>query len=146
MKQLIKLAAAAAAGAAAAGSIVYAQTPPAAQPGPPPRAMVSIYQAAPGQQIGLLEFFAQQDRIAQAAGLAPAQLYVHTNGASWDYMIVSPVPTDEQEAAMGAAARRMGLPWGPRAGLEMRKHVATHTDTFTVGPVTAARAVTALTR
>lgn len=142
MKQLIKLVAAAAAGAVAAGSIVYAQTPPAA----PPRAIVSLYQAAPGQQIGLLNFLAQQDRIAQAAGLAPAQLYVHTNGASWDYMIVGPVATDEQDAAMRAAARQMGVPWGPRAGMELRKHISSHTDTFTIGPVTAAQAVTALTR
>lgn len=140
MKQLIKLAAAAAVGAAAAGSIVYAQTPPAG----PPEAIVSLYQGAPGQQEALLRWFAQQDRVAQAAGVAPGQLYIHTNGDSWDYMVINPVTTPEQDAAMEAAARQMGIPGGPRVSLELRKYISSHTDTFTVGPITAAQALAEL--
>jgi hypothetical protein len=33
----------------------------------------------------------------------------------------------------------MGLPTGPKVGLELRKHIASHTDTFVVGPLTAAQ-------
>ena len=133
MKQIIKLAAAAAFGAIAAGSIVYAQ----ASPPPPPRAIVSVYHAVPGHQEALLNWLAQQDRVAAAAGVAPMQLYAHTDGDSWDYMGIGPVTTEAQDDAMDAAARRMGLQTGPRAGLELRKHIQSHTDTFTVGPMTA---------
>jgi hypothetical protein len=59
MNQLMKLAAAAALGAIASGTIVYAQAGP-----PPPRAIVSLYHAAPGQQEALLRWFAGQDRAA----------------------------------------------------------------------------------
>ena len=137
MKQLMKLAAAAAVGAIAAGSIVYAQAP-ATQP---PRAIVSLYHAAPGQQEALLRWFAEQDRIAQAAGVAPMQLYIHTDGDSWDFMGINPVTTDAQDQAMDAAAKRLGLQSGPRVSLELRKHIASHTDTFTVGPISAAQAL-----
>jgi hypothetical protein len=140
MKQLMKLAAAAAVGALTAGSIAYAQTPPAA----PPTAIVSLYHGAPGQQEALLKWLAQQDRIASAAGVAPGQLYVHTDGDSWDYMIINPVTTPAQDAAMDAAAQKMGLPSGPRVSLELRKYISGHTDTFTIGPVTAAEAVARL--
>ena len=141
MKQLIKLAAAAAVGALAAGSIAYAQTP-----APPPRAMVSLYHAAPGQQEALLRWFAQQDRVAQAAGVGTMQLYIHTDGDSWDYMGINPVTTDAQDQAFDAAAKKMGVTSGPRASLELRKYIAIHTDTYTVGPVTAEQALARLGR
>ncbi len=142
MKHLIKYAAAAAAGAVAAGSIVYAQAPVA----PPPRAIVSLYYAAPGQQEALLRWFADQDRVAQAAGVAPMQLYIHTDGDSWDFMGINPVTTDAQDQAMDAAAKKLGLQSGPRVALELRKHIASHTDTFTVGPISAAQALERLGR
>ena len=134
MKQLLKLAAAATAGAIAAGSVVYAQAP-AAQP----RAIVSLYHAAPGHQVELLKWFAQQDRIAQAAGMPAMQLYVHTDGDSWDYMGINPVTTEAQDAAFDAAAKKLGLPSGPGVGLDLRKHISSHTDTYTMGPTTAAQ-------
>jgi hypothetical protein len=136
MKQLMKLAAAAAVGAIASGTIVYAQATPAG-----PRAIVSLYHAAPGHQAELLKWLAQQDRIAQSAGVAPMQLYIHTDGDSWDYMGINPVTTDAQDAALDAAAKKMGLPSGPAVGLELRKHIQSHTDTFTYGPTTAAQAL-----
>jgi hypothetical protein len=138
MKQLMKLAAAAAMGALAAGSIAYAQAPAAE-----PRAIVSLYHAAPGHQAELLKWFAEQDRIATAAGIAPMQLYVHTDGDSWDYMGINPVTTDAQDAAMDAAAKKMGLRSGPGVSLDLRKHISSHTDTFTIGPVSAAQALAA---
>jgi hypothetical protein len=134
MKQVLKLATAAVAGAIAAASIVHAQAPST-----PPRMVVSIYHAAPGQQVALLKWLAQQDRIAQAAGQQPSQLYVHTDGDSWDYMGISPVTTDAQDEAFDAAAKKMGLPAGPGVGLELRKYIVSHTDTYTMGPTTAAQ-------
>jgi hypothetical protein len=139
MKQLSKLAAAAAVGAFAAGSIVYAQTPAAA-----PRAMIGLYHAAPGQQEALLRWFAQQDRVAQAAGLAPMQLYIHTDGDSWDYMGINPVTTDAQDQALDAAAKKLGVQSGPRVSLELRKYIASHTDTATIGPISAEQALARL--
>ena len=133
MKSVMKYAAAAAAGAIAATSIAFAQT------ASPPRAIISIYHAAPGHQQALLEWLAQQDRIAAAAGVASSQIYAHTDGDSWDYLMIAPVTTDAQDKALDAAAAKMGLPTGPKVGLELRKHIQSHTDTFVVGPMTASQ-------
>lgn len=140
MRQLVKLALAAGAGALAAGSIAYAQAPAF----PQGRATVSLYRAAPGQQVALLRWLAQQDRIAQAAGQPAMQLYVHTDGDSWDYMGINPVTTDAQDDALDAAAKKLGLPSGPGVGLELRKYIAVHTDTITMGPTTAAQYLAAV--
>jgi hypothetical protein len=135
MKQLIKLAAAAALGALASGTIVYAQAGSSA----PAKARIALYRAAPGQQVALLRYFAAQDRASQAAGLPPSQIYAHTDGDSWDYMAIDPVTTPAQDAAVDAAAKKLGLPTGPASNLELRKFISQHTDTFTIGPVTAAQ-------
>jgi hypothetical protein len=138
MKQMMKLAAAAAVGAIAAGSIVYAQ----ASAPEPPKARIALYRAAPGQQVALLKWLAAQDQAAQAAGLPRSQLYAHTDGDSWDYLAIDPVTTPAQDKAVDAAAKKMGLAIGPAASLEFRKYVAVHTDTFVIGPVTAAQYLT----
>lgn len=138
MKTLVKYAAAAAAGAVAAGSITYAQT------SSPPRAIVSLYHAVPGHQEALLQWFAQQERVAQSVGVPATQYYAHTDGDSWDYLAIAPVTTEAQDQAIDVAAAKMGLPAGPRAGLELRKHITGHTDTFVVGPMTAAQLVDAM--
>jgi hypothetical protein len=141
MNQLMKLAAAAALGAIASGTIVYAQAGP-----PAPRAIVSLYHAAPGQQEALLRWFAGQDRAAQAAGVAPMQLYIHTDGDSWDYMGINPVTTPAQDDAIEAAARKLGVSGGVQASMELRRYIASHTDTFTVGPITAEQALARMAR
>jgi hypothetical protein len=135
MNQLIKLAAAAALGALASGTIVYAQ----AATSEPPKARVALYRAAPGQQVALLKWFAAQNRAAQAAGVPVGQLYAHTDGDSWDYMAVDPVTTPAQDAAIDAAAKKMGMATGPAASLELRKYISIHTDTYVIGPVTPAQ-------
>ena len=53
--------------------------------------------------------------------------------------MIAPATTDAQDQALDAAAAKMGLPSGPKVGLELRKHIASHTDTFVVGPLTAAQ-------
>ena len=139
MKQLLKLAVAAAAGALASGTIVYAQAA-----APESRAIVSLYRAAPGQQEALLRWLADQDRVAKSVGIAPMQLYVHTDGDSWDYMGINPVTTDAQDEAMDAAAKKLGLQSGARVSLELRKYIASHTDTATIGPISAEQALARL--
>lgn len=135
MNQLMKLAAAAALGAIASGTIVYAQGGPAE----PPKARVALYRAAPGQQVALLRWIAAQDQAAQAAGVRPGQLYAHTDGDSWDYLMIDPVTTPAQDSAVDAQLRKMGRGTGPAQSLDLRKYIAMHTDTYTIGPVTAAQ-------
>ena len=103
-----------------------------------PRSVVSIYRAAPGHQLALLKWFAQRDEAAKAANVAPSVLYVHQDGASWDFVWISPDLTDAQDKAMDAAAKRMGLTIGPKSGLELREHIAEHSDTIAAGPTSAA--------
>ena len=135
MKQIVKLAAAAAAGALVSGTIVSAQSASTS----PPRVRIAIYRAAAGQQVALLKWLASQDRAAQAAGVPSGQLYAHTDGDSWDYLAVDPVTTPAQDAAIDAAAKKMGMPAGAAASIEFRKYISSHTDTFAIGPTTAAQ-------
>lgn len=135
MHQLMKLAAAAALGAIASGSIVYAQAGAA----DPPKVRVALYRAAPGQQVALLRWLAEQNRAAQAAGVPIGQFYAHTDGDSWDYLAIDPVTTPAQDAAIDAQLKKMGRPTGAGQSLEFRKFIASHTDTFAIGPTTPAQ-------
>jgi hypothetical protein len=123
---------------AAAAALTFA-VPTATSAQEAGRATVSLYRAAPGHQIELLKWIAQQDRISAAAGIAPGQVYAHTDGDSWDYMVVYPQTTPAQDEALDAAAKKMGLPYGPMVGIELRKHIAIHTDTLVRGPMTASQ-------
>jgi hypothetical protein len=109
-----------------------------------PAHIVSLYRAAPGQQLALLKWMAQQDRASAAAGVGASQIYVHTSGDSWDYLVINPVTTQAQDDAVEAAAKRMGIVSGPRAGMEFRKMIASHTDTTADGPMTAAQVLALL--
>jgi hypothetical protein len=104
-----------------------------------PEAIVSLYRAAPGQQVALLKWMAAQDRASQAAGLPASQVYVHTSGDSWDYLVINPVTTKAQDDAIEAAAKKMGIATGPQASIEFRTMIAVHTDTTANGPQTAAQ-------
>ena len=138
MHQIMKLALAAAAGAAA-GTIAYAQMPAG-----PPHSTVTIYRAAPGQQEALLHWLAEQDRASQAAGIPPGQVYIHLDGDSWDFIGITPTTTPAQDEAVDVAARKMGMATGARRALEFRKMISSHTDTFALGPMTAAQAVASI--
>jgi hypothetical protein len=106
--------------------------------------IVSLYRAAPGQQVALLKWMAQQDRASVEAGVPASQIYVHTSGDSWDYMVINPVTTKAQDDAVEAAAKRLGLAIGPRASIEFRTMIASHTDTTSTGPQTAAQILASL--
>ena len=123
---------------AAAAALNFALASPAiaAEPG---KSIVSLYRAAPGQQVPLLKWLAAQDRASQAAGLPATQIYVHTSGDSWDYMVINPQTTQAQDDAVDAAAKKMGLPSGAQASIEFRKMIGVHTDTYANGPMTAAQ-------
>lgn len=135
MNHLMKFVGAAVLGALASGTVAYAQT---GSP-QPPKARVALYRAAPGQQVALLKWLAAQDRAAQSVGVPTGQLYAHSDGDSWDYLVIDPVTTPAQDAAVEAAQKKMGLGTGPAQGLELRKYISIHTDTFVIGPVTAAQ-------
>jgi len=121
----------------AAAAVLAFAAPGVASAQEPGRAIIAIYHVAPGHQVEFLKWLDQQDRIATAAGVPKGQLYAHTDGDSWDYLAINPVTTAEQDAAFDAAGKRMGVNT-VRGGFEMRKHITSHTDTFTRGPMSAA--------
>lgn len=126
---------------AAAAACAFA-TPAVGQEAP--SHLVSLYRVAPGHHVAFLKWLAGQDRISAAAGVAPGQVYAHMSGDSWDYLVIFPVTTPAQDDAIDAAAKQMGMAYGPRAGIELRQHISSHTDTTTRGPMTAAQALAAL--
>jgi hypothetical protein len=107
----------------------------------PSRAIVSLYRVAPGKQLDFLKWMAENDAIDKEAGVPASYFYVHTDGDSWDYMGIAPVLTEEQQAKVDEIDRKHGRKVGFQAGLQFRTLVASHTDTFTIGPVSAAELV-----
>lgn len=111
----------------------------AAEPAPVASTMVEIYRIAPGQHQAFLEFIAKCDEANKLAGLPPRQLYIHSDGADWDFMLLQPARTPpEKSAALDAAWDKVGLPSGSNFFFEIRKYIAEHTDTVAKGPTTAA--------
>ena len=104
----------------------------------PPHARVALYRIAPGKHLEFLKWMAEGDAIAKEAGMPASQLYSHTDGDSWDYLEVAPDLSQEQQAKVDEVAKKHGRKTGFRANLEFRTFVAWHTDTFTIGPVSAA--------
>ena len=105
----------------------------------PPRMLVEIYHIAPGQHTAFLEAIAKYDEANRIAGLPPRQLYVHSDGASWDFLFIQPAETPpDKAAALKAAWEKLGLPTGADFFLSFRQYIASHEDTFVLGPTTAA--------
>lgn len=104
-----------------------------------PRMLVEIYHIAPGQHAAFLEAIAKYDEANRIAGLPPRQLYVHSDGASWDFMLIQPAETPAgKEDALKAAWEKLGLPTGADFFISFRQFIASHEDTFVSGPTTAA--------
>jgi len=115
--------------------------PPAAKIAlaPVPRMLVEIYRIAPGQHAAFLEAIAKYDEANRLAGLPPRQLYVHSDGADWDFMLIQPASTPEDKrAALDAAWDKLKLPSDADFFLEFRNFISEHSDTFVSGPTTAA--------
>jgi hypothetical protein len=89
---------------------------------------------------------AARDEVAREAGIATVQLYAHLDGDGWDYVGIGPVTTPEQDRKADEVAARRGLKTGFPASLEFRQLLSSHSDTFAVGPTTAAELVALASR
>lgn len=112
---------------------------PAQAEGPEPNTTIEIYRIAPGQHEAFLKEIARYDEANRLAGVPPRQLYVHSDGADWDFILVQPAhyPPDKQ-AALDKAWKELGLPSGADFFLNFRRFIAEHSDTVAIGPTTAA--------
>jgi hypothetical protein len=124
----------------ASGAALAAPAPaPASKPAPVPSMMIEIYRIAPGQHEAFLEEIARYDEANRRAGLPPRQLYVHSDGADWDFILIQPAKTPpDKAAALDKAWEEMKLPSGVDFFLDYRRFIAEHSDTVASGPTTAA--------
>ncbi|HUG52430.1 MAG TPA: hypothetical protein VMR21_02470 [Vicinamibacteria bacterium] len=106
------------------------------------RARISIYSAVPGKQLDLLKWLAAREEVAREAGVPPARLYAHLDGEGWDYLVLWPLTTPEQDRRMDELAAKKGLKTGFASSLEFRALLDRHSDTLAAGPTTAAELVT----
>ena len=110
------------------------------------RALISIYHAAPGKQLELLKWFAARDALDKEAGVTATQVYAHIDGDSWDYLSIGPDLDKATSDRIDALARKHGMTAGPKAGMEFRTMILSHTDTFVAGPYTASELVDRLSK
>ncbi|KQY52085.1 hypothetical protein ASD14_05365 [Lysobacter sp. Root494] len=103
-----------------------------------PHGMVSIYHVAPGKHLEFLRWNAARDAASVEAGIGPTQWYAHLDGDSWDYVGISPATTEAQDNQVDAILKRNRLTTGFKASLEFRTMITSHTDTYAIGPTTAA--------
>ncbi|MFM6932233.1 MAG: hypothetical protein ACKOUT_08320 [Novosphingobium sp.] len=108
-----------------------------------PEAWFEIFKLVPGKQEDFIRRLNQTDQVRAAGGLPPVQLFFHENGADFDVILFKPVaaekPTPEQEAKMAAKRKELAIPSGPAYFVDIREFIAGHTDSKTVGPVSAAQ-------
>jgi hypothetical protein len=110
----------------------------AAEPAPLPESSVEIFRIAPGQHENFLKMLADTEAAMAEVGLPPSQLYIHEDGASWDFILVKPHGLDEKKWKLVAQKlRQTGHPTGPDYFFTIRKMIAEHTDTTAIGPTTA---------
>jgi hypothetical protein len=105
------------------------------------RSRISIYRLAPGKHLEFLQWQAARDEAFKDAGIPLGKVYAHLDGDSWDYLMIGPATTPEQDKKFDEAAAKRGLKTGFAASLEFREYLAWHSDTFVVGPMTAAELV-----
>jgi membrane-bound lytic murein transglycosylase B len=104
----------------------------------PSQVLITIFNVGAGKHLDFLKWMADQEAIAREAGVPAPQMYSHTSGASWDYLTIGPVLTNEQQAKIDEVTRKRGRKTGFAQGLEIRAFVSSHTDTTAIGPVSAA--------
>jgi len=93
--------------------------------------VIEIYRIAPGKHEEFLRQIALFDRANAEAGLPPRQLFVHQDGASWDFVLLQPAHhTEEENAKLDAAFKKLGLPQGAKFFVTFRQLIAEHSDTF----------------
>lgn len=125
-----------------AAAFLCLTAPAGAQTSSPPapkNMLVEIYRIAPGQHEAFMRFISLFDEANRRAGLPPRQLYVHQDGAGWDFMFIQPADVpDDKEAALKAAYKALNTPSGANFFVSIRRFIADHTDNFVSGPTTAA--------
>ena len=104
-------------------------------------AIVSIYRVAPGKHRAFLKWMADREAAAVEAGAPATKWYRHLDGDSWDYIAIAPDHDDAIDSKADAIAKQRGLTIGVRSSLELRELMASHTDTYVAGPMTAAEMV-----
>jgi hypothetical protein len=112
----------------------------------PGKARISIYEVAPGRQLDFLKWMAAREEVAKAAGVPATQLFAHLDGDRWDYLVIWPITTPEQDRKLDEQAAAKGLKTGFPAALEFRELLMSHTDTHVAGPTTAAALVATAAR
>lgn len=122
--------------------LALATAPPVqAQDKEPGHVIVSMYQISAGKHLDFLKWMAKREAITKEAGGPATMWYVHTNGASWDYVGVTPqldgAKQDALDKKIDDLSKAKGLTIGMKASLEFRQFVATHSDTFAMGPMSA---------
>jgi|SRR5579872_2666625 len=123
----------------AISALALAASSPAWASPPMTKTMVEIYRIAPGQHEAFLKEIARYDEANRIAGVPPRQLYVHSDGADWDFILIQPDEySPEKQAALDRAWKQLGLPSGADFFLNYRRFIADHTDTVAIGPTTAA--------
>jgi hypothetical protein len=112
-----------------------------AQEKKPGRNIVSMYQVSAGKHVDFLKWMARQEAATKEAGGPATQWYVHQDGASWDFVAITPelepAKQAEVEKKVEAISKQKGLATGLKAAFEFRQFMGTHSDTFAVGPMTA---------
>ena len=110
------------------------------------KVIVSIYYVAPGKHVEFLKWAATQESMAKEAGVPAGQWYAHRDGDAWDYIGIRPDTTPEQDTKVDEVAKKRGMKTGMAAGLLLRQYISRHTDTFALGPVSAAELVKQVTQ
>lgn len=110
---------------------------------PWPEAYFEIFKLAPGKQEAFIRDIARADEVSAVGGQPPIQIFVHEDGADWDVLLFKPErndkPTPAQQAAMAAKSEELNMPSGPAYFVHIREMIASHTDTKSYGPITAAQ-------
>ena len=110
----------------------------AADPAPLPESAVEIFRIAPGQHENFLKMIAQTEAAMAQAGLQPDQLFIHEDGANWDFILVKVKGQDEKKWKIASdILHKQGVPTGPDYFFMIRRMMVDHTDTTAIGPTTA---------
>lgn len=97
-----------------------------------------LFRLVPGQTEAFIRSVAIWDMVNAAGGQPKTQLYLHEDGEGWDVMLYKPpraAPTAEQNAAMAAKMKELGLVGGPLFFIGLREKVADHAHLVMKGPM-----------
>lgn len=99
-----------------------------------------MFRLVPGKTEDFIRDMEKWDKVSAAGGQPPTQLFLHAGGEGWDVLLYKPArpkPTPDQEAAMAAKAKEMGLPTGMLYFVDVREKMADHVHFEGTGPLTA---------